>query len=498
MKSFSAQSVEMRDLLALPMANALTRVHIASQLSAVRGVIIIDDVEDITSVGPDTIIALGTDVARGSWMVSAALRYAWERRACALVVPAASLSPSVVDLAQRFQISLFSTTTDISHVALELATLIGFARAGLLSDLHRLGREVDSAETIPRVLELASEWLHDAAVWLESSGVPIQSTSEPRAPLAPADRTQSVLPNRVSLAINPADPGAGLLVVEVPASAREHATNVLEVCTTKLRTLLAEELLASLRQSLPPISLATLAGEGARLPRDPSALKQAQQRHWSLAGDFIAVCMLSERADRYGAALHQLWLSEFREAPLVHTGEGWITFLRVDDDLTAEQVMERAAAVAFRVQLLSLRVGYSRTHHTPDSIRESIREAWLAARIAEAGASSPVVSYAKIPLDLLPQLLPRANAEEIVAMQYPELTRDPNFAELVQLFCTYASHFGSATATAQHLGLHRNTVQQRLTRLEDHGVPVRDPHQMLGIHLLFRAIHDEELGEQVV
>ena len=487
-------AVKLRDLLAQPQRSELTRLFVASDSVAVRGVTLISDIEAITSVGPDMIIVLSADVARGSWMVAAALRYAWERHAAALIIPDRSLNPSVVQLAERFELSLFATPSAATDVALEVATQFGFASAQLVSSLHQFTQLVDDCEDISGVLGLAATLLQDAEVTLESSGAVVRAaggTGDQTRATAPA--RSSALPHRVSVPVGSGAAQAGLLVVNVDVAASERARAVLEACATKLRALLAEAQLTALQRSLPPVSLATLGGSDARLPLDPAvadAFEWAEEPGWSGDGGFVSVCMLSAHHDRYGAALHQLWLAEFPECPLVQGKEGWLAFVPLAEREGHGDVAERLRARLPEIHLLDLRVGVSAAHGSPQRLRDSIREAWLAARIAEGGSASAIVSYRELPTRLLPQLLPGALATEVVELVYPELAADPARAELIELLCTYASTLGSAVETARRLGIHRNTVSQRLTRLHELGVPVHDPAQALGVHLLFAASVD--------
>lgn len=488
MNVIQSQLVKLGDLLAQPMRCDLTHVHVDAESSTVRSVALIADIEEITSVGPDTIVVLGSGAARGGWMISAALRYAWERRACAVIMPSTSHNPSVVDLAARFRVSLFSTTSPATVVALEVATHIGYARAELLSALHRLSREVDQAEDIMRVLSLASVWLRGTAVWIESSGVEVRCVGEHMNAATAARHAPVVMPSRVSLAINPSNAAAALIVTEAPPGGQEHARNILEICVTKLRALLAEESFEAFRRSLPPISLASLTGEATRLPQEPKVARDDQWATWQPDSAYLTVCIISERGDRYGAAIHQLWLTEFRDYPLVQGDEGWLAFIPLRDGITAEQAIERARAVLFQVHLLELHVGFSQVHTDATRVRDSIREAWLAARIAEAGTTNSIVSYAAAPISLAPNLLSQPLAEEMLRMSFPALAADPQRTELIDMFCTYASHLGSATAAAASLGVHRNTVKQRLARLKELGLQIDDPSQTLGLHLLLNAL----------
>lgn len=486
MNTQANQSVKLRDLLAQPNRSDLKQLFVVSESSTVREVVLISDIEEITSIGPATIVILSADVARGSWMVSAAIRYAWERNACALIIPDRSLNSSVLRLAERFQISLFTTTAHIPEVAVEVATQLGFARAQLVSSLHRLTRLVDHSEDIGEVLTLASEWLHGTQVSLESSGTVVRSARAEAAEHALVP-TRVALPTRVSVPVGVAPASPAMLVVEVAASAREEATAVLRICATKLRALVAEAQLAALQHSLPPVSIATLSEQADRVPRIPAT---PDWPAWSHDRTFVALCLLSNHRERYGAALHQLWLAEFREFPLVPSAEGWLALVTVGDAGGTAEVIERATSRMAEIHLLDLRVGVSQPHVGPTGIRGAVREAWLAARFAEAGGQNALVDYGQLPTAALPHLLPAPLAEELLGMAYPALAAEPAREELFALYCEYAATLGSATATAATLGIHRNTVKQRLSRLEQLGLPIADPGETLGIYLLLNALRN--------
>lgn len=487
MNQAAQQVVKLRDLLALQSRGELAHLFVASDAAAVRGVTLISDIEEIAAVGPDMIIALSADVARGSWMVSAALRYAWERHAAALIIPDRSLNPSVLQLAERFGVSMFTTAFDLTGVTIEVATQLGFARAQLVSSLQQLTQLVDVSEDATEVLAFASQWLQGARVSLESSGAVVRTagggggTGEP---------TTGGMPGRVSVAVGSAPTHAGFLIVDTQSGLRDRARAVLEICATKLRALLAEAQLVALQRSLPPMSIAALGLGKARLPTSPLSAGWPEWPDlpaWAGRGGFIALCLLSSQTTKYGAALHQLWLAEFRECPLVQGTEGWLAFVPVEEGAGEALVLERMRARLAEIHLLDLRIGASRPHSEPAQLREAVREAWLAGRVAEGGADHALVSYGDLPNAALANLLPAALAEELLEMRFPELAVDEARAELCALFCEYAATLGSATATAARLGIHRNTVTQRLARLEQLGVPVGVPEETLGVHLLLGA-----------
>lgn len=490
MSQLTQQAVTLSDLLAQPLKTDLSQLCTASDSRPVRGVVLISDIDEITSIEPDTVIVLSADVARGSWMVSAALRYAWERNAAALIVPERLLNPSVVQLAERFHISLFTTSANVTVAAIEVATALGFARAQLVSTLHQLTSQVEASEDVSEVLGLASAWLQGARVHLESSGAVVRSATAPSSERKRGMPTTGLM-NRVSVPVGSGRARAGQLVTEVPSSMRNHAAAVLEICTTRLRALLAEAQLDAFQQSLPPLSLAALTGSDSALPAPPSDHAWLTWPTWPAGTEFVALCMLSEHSERHGAALHHVWLADFRDCPLVRTADGWLAALPLigaDAGADADRVLARTKARLAEIHLLDIRIGVSRTHTGQAEFRRAAQEAWLAARVASVGGQHDVVSYDAIPGSLLSRLLPASFAEETLAMRYPALAADPHREELIRMHTQYAANLGSATATATSLGIHRNTVKQRLERLEELGVPVRDADEALGLHLLFAAV----------
>ncbi|KAM9864242.1 hypothetical protein ACIFOC_02794 [Leucobacter aridicollis] len=482
------QSVTLRTLLAQPMRIELTQLCAAADSRPVRNVVVISDIDEITSIEPDTVVLLSADVARGSWMVSAALRYAWERNACALIVPERLLNPSVVQLAERFQVSLFTTPASITAAAIEVASGLGFARAQLVSTLHRLTALVETSEQISEILALASEWLEGAHVELESAGAVVRTATSRSARGSAAGLS---IPSRVSVPVGVGPTSADQLVTEVQLGSRERAAAVLEICATKLRALLAEAELAALHQSLPVLGFAALTGSEPRLPKHPAASTWLDRPE--ATNEYVVVCILSEHIERHGAALHQVWLAEFRGSSLIRATDGWLAVLPVQES-KGDRILERVRHRLGELHLLDLRIGESLRHVGQSALPGAIREAWLAARVAEANGQYTVVRYGEIPVALVPHLLPPAFARDTLEVRYPGLFGDAHRDELIRLYTEYAAHLGSTTGTASALGIHRNTVKQRLERLQELGVPVHHPEAALGLHLLFAGFRDSEPG----
>ena len=72
-----------------PGADSITEIALALQL------------DDLAGVRPNTLVVLSQEASRGEWMVSTAIRQAWERHAVALIVSERVCSDTAVMLAKR-------------------------------------------------------------------------------------------------------------------------------------------------------------------------------------------------------------------------------------------------------------------------------------------------------------------------------------------------------------------------------------------------------------
>lgn len=116
--------------------------------------------------------------------------------------------------------------------------------------------------------------------------------------------------------------------------------------------------------------------------------------------------------------------------------------------------------------LASCRVGVSRPFDTITDAPAAHREARLAARSAQP-SDTRLVRYGEAPIDLLLATTPAAGgvlAEQVMAPLFalPTAERDTLLATLAAWF----DSSGSASEAAEKLHFHRNTVHQRLRRVE--------------------------------
>lgn len=497
MNGNSRGSVELRDLVDTRELHDLIPQHVVSMTSPVHDLALITDIEDIASVGPDTVILLSQSVALGGWMISSALRYAWERRACALIVPEQSLTVTVIQLAKRLGMSLLSTNRDMTRLSLEVAIQIGVARAGSVARIQALTDRVSQAPDLDTVVALISRELAGARVRVMSSGsVVIASAGEVPDARHFGDSKESEVTS-VEAPVARTQTGADTLVADVTVHARPFAEQALAAAVPSIRALLSETRLKTTRDSLPLITIAALTGSprlgGIDPPETPS---RSVGFTWPISGGYAAVCILSNDGDRLGGAVHQIWGAAFPNVPLARFSDGWLAFLPARDEREHDAVILNLQGQLDRVRDLGLKVGVSPLDAGPEGAAESVRKAWLAARLAggEDFETAALVKFDSMLSRLLGRLLPIDLAEQLAAGVFPSLMADPAADELIQSVVAYLSARGSITVAANTLGLHRNTVQTRIRKAEELGVNLGDPDEVLPTHMLLTALSHRRDG----
>lgn len=73
-------------------------------------------------------------------------------------------------------------------------------------------------------------------------------------------------------------------------------------------------------------------------------------------------------------------------------------------------------------------------------------------------------------------------------MLVPELLADPQSDEIIAAVVGYLSSRGSISRAAETLGVHRNTVQARVRRAEELGLPLGEPDKLLSSFMMLAAL----------
>lgn len=503
-RAAGAGEVKLSELVAADSGD-LTRVeHLAPNGGVIKDLALISDIEEIIGVGPDTLIVLSAQASTGGWMVSAALRYAWERRAAALVVPQQTLTRTAVSLAERLGVSLLSTEHESTRTALDLALRIGLTRSGQVARLQQFTVQAARIDDLRALIGLISSELAGRRVLIETAGSIVFSVSgdeveldiskdEPLGPAVqppsrPVEQPEDSLVE-VRVAVAPAASHSDVLRVFVEPDEREYAARVLEAAAPSVRALTAEFRLSSLTSSLPALTVAALTGSrGFELISDARWTDSAAARRWSPSGVFVAVCVLA--GDRDSSAVHQVWHASFPDVPLARIDAGWLALVPCRDGDGQDGILAvRHGFSAFAD--LDLGVGISAAGTGAERVAAAVQEAWLAARLARApraASTEPVLEFTAIPLSLAERALPEGLAIELARTMFPELLADSEAAVIVETVVALLSCRGSVSGAAERLGVHRNTLHSRLRRASELGIPLSDPESSLSVHLILSAL----------
>lgn len=471
-------AVALRDVLdAAPLAH-LEVLHLSPRAIVVSDLALITDIEDIAAVGPDTVVVLTEQVALGGWMVSAALRYAWERRAAAVIVPQSSFTGTVVDLARRLDVSMLSSDREVTRVALDVAMQIGVLQAGVHARVARLSDQLFRAGTIDAVVSTLSRGLGGVAVHAEVGGIPVATAG------APQPRTVVVEAHTAA----DADIAGARLVAHVAERDRDAAEEALRVAAPVLRALVLREELRAASAAFPVLSLVALAGGPGGAQADPAPPAAPPVRGAAPRGRYAALFLHAapEDVERLAAPVYQVWRRSHPGVALARVRDGWLAFVPLAHD-AREPVVPRDLLPAADLGLLwaaGVSAGLSRAAEGEDRAAANAAQAWLAARLAPGEAG---LAHARVMPPLLDRLLPASSAEGLLRGLFPRLIADPHARELAAAATAYLDCAGSVSRAATRLGVHRNTVQTRLRQAAALGLDLADPDAALGVHLLLAS-----------
>jgi DNA-binding PucR family transcriptional regulator len=77
--------------------------------------------------------------------------------------------------------------------------------------------------------------------------------------------------------------------------------------------------------------------------------------------------------------------------------------------------------------------------------------------------------------------------------------RSPDREAVVAAVAAFLDHHGSVSLAAAALDVHRNTLQARLGRARELGVPLDNPAELLSVHLILdvlrAAVHEKQTSK---
>ncbi|XAZ32729.1 helix-turn-helix domain-containing protein [Paenarthrobacter ureafaciens] len=84
----------------------------------------------------------------------------------------------------------------------------------------------------------------------------------------------------------------------------------------------------------------------------------------------------------------------------------------------------------------------------------------------------------------------------VAELTLPRLMASPDREAIVAAVAAFLDHRGSVSLAAAALDVHRNTLQARLGRARELGVPLDNPSQLLSVHLLLDVLRAAAPGKQ--
>ncbi|MFC4222455.1 helix-turn-helix domain-containing protein [Lysinibacter cavernae] len=490
-------------------------LYLTSTSAVVEGVVIVSQPDEIRNVAPHTVVVIPAGIGTSGWLVSSALRQAWERKASAVIVADTPYSSSIVALAKRLDISLLAAIDDPTTVALSLAGELGTAASSMSIRLARFAQAVAAEHTINTVLKAASKELRGAVVSLEFDHIVVASAGSGTVDASTAGHTlvTADLPSvgggvsgRISTVVlsNGTDAASAQAILSVAAPSVQAAW--LAADAAESRGAVPTSALVGLH------AIATAPDERASDNEDEPSLdingakvnagggnpgsRLLSQLGWQSDQRYVAVWIRgepgAERAPALTSVLRLLWRKVAQRCPLAEVDDGWLAVVPSGyPDSVVQLERNINTRLGGALAELGLTAGLSRWQHSPSrSLTELAHEARLAAQCVPPSGTTRVVAFGQLGVEAAARFVDTDTILQIARLTVPRLLEAADGEHIASALETYYANNGSVVAAAQALGVHRNTIQARLTRARALDVPIDDPSKTLSVHLIVAALRN--------
>jgi hypothetical protein len=481
--------LDVAGLLAHGSLRGTTPLYLTPASALIESVVLVSQLEAIQRVRPNTVVVLSAEMGSGGWLVSAALRHAWERRASAVVVAGSTYSSAVIGLAERLGITLLAAEGNPAGVALALAAEIGAALSVVDAELARFARAVAKDSSLTDVLKTISGELDGVGVSLEYDGVVLAS-----AGMAPRDPAE-VITVDVGAA-NAAAPSA--LTARVPASGVLNLRLVRSILEVAAPSVKAAWLMGNSRDSARAVPTAALAGlnqgpgsSGATFEEDHRHLlsQLGWRRHERYAAVWICRSGMHSPENDLTAVLRLLWRKVAARSPLAEVDGGWLALVPAAHEAVVAQLELRLKArLQPALAELNLVAGLSRWAEEAPPLPSIIQEARLAAVSARSAGQGTVLGFAGLGAAAAITFIDKDAVALVAELTLPRLMASPDRDAIVAAAAAFLDHRGSVSLAAAALDVHRNTLQARLGRARELGVPLDNPSELLSVHLILNVL----------
>jgi hypothetical protein len=462
--------------------------------SPVHGVLVVPDVlAEPRGVGGQ-LLAVVLSAPRADWHLDALLRRADAEGAAAVLLPGIeALQPASLALARRIGLPVLGAPDPLA--ATMAATRLIHEQDRVVADLvtRTAATCADAGQgTDALVADLGRLWRRP--VWLLDAAGRVVAGPEP-GPGPETGRGSGT--ELVERPLGPQGRGARLAAA-VPAGVPAEVaaiTAALGVAVESVGQRLAEQRLAVERDArLRMALLAEIAQSSGELTS--GTRRRVIDAGWQIEGWHVGI-----RIDVPGAVdpvairpevLRAVTAAHLR-AVVVEQGSGWGAWSTFDHAPSPAE-LQRHASAARRLQWLlrsslPTSMGVGRAHHGVPGLVRTLSEAGDAARLATGRSTSG--HYVHVDRMGLGQMLLAWTRTDTFLPAARSLLEplDGQPGELLLTLTAFLDAESSLTETAAVLGVHRNTVAARITRIRELlAVDLADPDERLALHLACRSV----------
>ncbi|GGN13944.1 hypothetical protein GCM10011609_63110 [Lentzea pudingi] len=498
-----ADSLTVRDLLEIGVLGDVTLLAgergVGTEVADVRLAADITAVE-ACSAG-DLVILTGHQ----PYLVEVALRraYSADVRAVVLVRPSTGAyqapSAATISFANRLGVPLLQAGADDPLlVADALRTAVRRPEVTAARLLNAVTARLGRSRPDPRsVITILSGELHVTCAVISADGTAIEGVSPPGLP-------PDLLTGSVATTVEMAEGFAVAVPVETDRTGHVHlwlvshargsnkrraetVAQISQVASWALGSWVAAERLETERRARSRGSLLSeLLASGDDVP--PHLVQQAVLAGWRLDGWHTGVYVVpSTVADPTSTERLRVDLSRRGlHGQLVEGAEGWSFWLTNDSEPPQSQHRELTAKIAQVLGDCSLVAGIGRPHPGVTGVGRTLAEAREAASMT---GSAKVVHVDELGVRRLLSMAAETPALVDQAARLLDPLTGVEDGQLLRTLAVYLDEESVTSSAAVRLKVHRNTVSQRINRVEQLlGVSLLNPDERLAVHLACRAV----------
>ncbi|MCR3749633.1 helix-turn-helix domain-containing protein [Lentzea californiensis] len=500
-----AGSLTVRDLLEIGVFGDVTLL--AGERGAGTEVADVRLAADMTAVeacsAGDLVILTGHQ----PYLVEVALRraYSADVRAVVLVRPSTGAyqtpSAATISFANRLGVPLLQVAADDPLlVADALRTAVRRPEVAAARLLNAVTARLGRSRPDPRsVITILSGELHVTCAVISADGTAIEGVSPPGLPaelLAGSVAATAELPEGFAVAVPVETDRTGHVHLWLVSHARgrnkrwaETVLQISQVASWALGSWVAAERLEAERQARSRGSLLSeLLASGDDVP--PQLVQQAVLAGWRLDGWHTGVYVVPAAPgvpDTTGTERLRVELSRRGlHGQLVEGAEGWSFWLTNDSEPPQSQHRELTAKIAQVLGGCQLVAGIGRPHHGVTGVGRTLAEAREAAAMT---GSAKVVHVDELGVRRLLSMAAETPALVDQAARLLAPLAGVEDGQLLRTLAVYLDEESVTSSAAVRLKVHRNTVSQRINRVEQLlGVSLLNPDERLAVHLACRAV----------